>query len=291
MEQLTTRQHHILDRVVDALDGIDGIRAIVLGGSHARGRARADSDLDIGLYYDAVAPFDIAAIVAIAAQLNDTPRPVVSDFYAWGRWVNGGAWLTIEGQRVDLLYRAHDDVVRTYMHAQEGRFEIDTDQQPPFGFFGPTLLGEVAIARPLRDAQGMVGALKQIVTPMPEALVCAVVQDRLWQVEFGLKAFAPKFVSNTDAYGLAGCMTRFAFALVLTLFALNRVYLLNDKTALQEIDAFPAAPTHFSDRIKTLLAHIGADATRQQGALKEITSLFEETRALANGLYQAAWKI
>jgi hypothetical protein len=28
----------------------------------------------------------------------------------WGPWINGGAWLTVEGKRVDLLYRELDKV-------------------------------------------------------------------------------------------------------------------------------------------------------------------------------------
>ena len=36
-------------------------------------------------------------------NINDTAGPVVTNFYEWGPWVNGGAWLTIAGQRVDFL--------------------------------------------------------------------------------------------------------------------------------------------------------------------------------------------
>lgn len=151
MNQLTTRQMVILERTVNELKELAGVEAIVLGGSHARGRARPDSDIDIGLYYWPETAFSIQQVRQIASRLNDAPDPVVSGFLAWGRWVDGGAWLTIEGQRVDLLYRSLEKVETTLMEALEGRFEIDFEQQPPFGFFGPTLLGEAAIAVPLHD--------------------------------------------------------------------------------------------------------------------------------------------
>jgi predicted nucleotidyltransferase len=288
--QLTPHQRQILERTASSLSTIAGARAVVLGGSHARGRAREDSDIDIGIYYADSTPLDIAAIVDLAGALNDRPDPVVSGIYGWGRWVNGGAWLTIEGQRVDLLYRSLNDVERTLTDAQAGRFEIDTDQQPPFGFFGPTILGEVGIAQSLFDPHGTVADLRVRVSPMPEALVHAVVQSHLWQVEFGLKAFAPKFATVGSAYGLSGCLTRFAFSLVLTLFALNRVYLLNDKTALSEIEGFALAPEGFAARLSSTLASIGTDAHFQNAALAAMTALFEETRNLAVGLYEPPWR-
>lgn len=290
MEQLSLEQRRILDRAVAALAAVDGVCAIVLGGSYARGRARPDSDIDIGLYYEDKAPLDIAGVAAVAEELNDTPNPVVSQPHAWGRWVNGGAWLTIGGQRVDFLYRSLDDVVRTLGEAQAGRFEVDAEQQAPFGFFGPTILGEVAVAQPLWDPRGAVSDLKSLVSPMPQALVASIVQSRLWQVEFGLKGFAPKFAATSDAYGVAGCLTRFAFNLVLTLFALNRAYLLNDKTALREVDDFALAPPAFSARLGGALAAIGSDSASQHASLAVIAALFEETRALSGDLYTPPWR-
>jgi predicted nucleotidyltransferase len=290
MLSLSSQQQRILERVVDTVRPVAGIRAIVLGGSHARGQARPDSDLDIGLYYGDGAPVDIAALTSIAQQLNDTPDPVVSGLYGWGRWVNGGAWLSIDGQRVDLLYRSLDDIERTLADALAGRFSIDTDQQPPFGFFGPTLLGEVAIAQPLTDPHGDIAGLKRRVSPMPEALIKAVVQDRLWQVDFGLRAFAPKFAAAGDAYGVAGCLTRFAYALVLALFALNRTYLLNDKSALREINGFALAPKQFAARLTAVLAKIGADTPAQTAAIAQFSALFDEVRTLAGDFYQPPWQ-
>jgi hypothetical protein len=107
MQQLSAAQRELVDWLVGELAAVDGVAA-VLGGSHARGRADAGSDIDLGLLYAERAPFAIAAIRALAARINDTPEPVVTGFYEWGPWVNGGAWLRVRGQRVDLLYRGLD---------------------------------------------------------------------------------------------------------------------------------------------------------------------------------------
>jgi hypothetical protein len=291
VEQLTSAQRRILDRVVDQLRGAPGLKAIVLGGSHARGRARPHSDIDVGLLYAEAAPLDVAFIRAAAARLNDDPDPVVSERGGWGRWVDGGAWLTIDGQRVDLLYRSIDAVERTRSDAIGGRYEIDWAQQPPFGYFGPTLLGEAAIARPLWDPDGAAARLGDLARPFPDALADAVAQGELWGVDFGLRAFAPKYVETGNVLALAGCLTRFARALVLALFALNRTWLLNDKTALAEISAFAAKPDDFGPRLEALLAAVGRSPTELAASNDAMQRLFDETAALAGDSYRPAWRI
>ena len=288
---LSRTQQASLDRAIARLRDSPNLAAIVLGGSHARGQARAGSDIDIGLYYRDAARFDVAAIRVIAAELNDVGPPVVSGFGEWGRWVDGGAWLTIAGQRVDLLYRSLDRVEATLIEAKAGRYEIDYLQQPPFGFFGPTLLGEIAICQALHDPNGEIGRLKALVSPMPEALAAAVVQNNLWAVEFGLHAFAPKFAHAGDTYGLAGCLARFANNLVLTLFALNRVYLLNDKTALSEAGALARTPRNFRLRLGAMLATIGATPPEHARTMALCKELFDEVKALAGETYRPAWDL
>jgi len=169
MNQLSAGQHELIWSLVKRLGAIPGVSAVVLGGSHARGRAQPSSDIDLGLFYSEAAPFSIRSVREVAEAANDTAGPVVTDFYEWGPWVNGGAWLTIGGQRVDLLYRSFEHVDRVIAEANEGRYEVHYLQQPPFGFFSATCLGEIAICIPLLDAEGRVGSLKQRVMPYPEA--------------------------------------------------------------------------------------------------------------------------
>src|SRR5581483_146090 len=156
-------------------------KAVVLGGSHARGRAKPESDIDLGLFYSEAAPFSIQDIRALAEAINDTAGPVVTDFYGWGPWVDGGAWLVIGGQRVDFVYRSLEHVERVIAEAEAGRYELDYAQQPPFGFFSATYLGEVAICVPLFDPEARLATLKQRVANYPEALRQTIVQDYLWQ--------------------------------------------------------------------------------------------------------------
>jgi hypothetical protein len=258
----------------------------MLGGSHARGRAQPGSDSDLYILYSEAAPFSIQSIRELAEVVNDTPQPVVTHFYGWGPWVNGGAWLTIGRQRVDFVYRSLEHLERVIAEAEAGRYEQHYAQQPPFGFFSGAYLGEIAVCIPLFDPEVRLEALKRRVADYPEALRQAVVQDYLWQAEFGLAAFAPKFAGRSDAYGTAACLTRAVNQLVMVLFALNRKYLMDDKTALSEVAAFEHAPREFGPRVQKTLGQLGSSPKELDAAVESVAQLFRETVELTHGLYQ-----
>ncbi len=276
----------MVSSLAERLGAVSGIKAVVLGGSHARGRARAESDVDLGLLYSEAAPFSIQSLRELAEEVSDMANPVVTDFYGWGPWVNGGAWLTIGGQRLDFVYRSLEHVERVIAEAEAGRYELDYAQQPPFGFFSATYLGEIAVCVPLFDPEARLDALKRRVAVYPEALRRAVVQDYLWQAEFGLAAFAPKFAARADAYGTAACLTRAVNQLILVLFALNCQYLINDKTALAEIAEFERAPREFGPRVQRTLGRLGDSPAELVAAVESVAQLFRETVALTDKLYQ-----
>lgn len=104
--------------IVEALKEMPSMKAIVLGGSYARGSARAGSDVDIGIYYSDSEPLDIPTIKRIAVNFS-TPHqvPTVTELYEWGRWVNGGAWIQSRSCKIDLLYRSLEHVERVIEEA------------------------------------------------------------------------------------------------------------------------------------------------------------------------------
>jgi predicted nucleotidyltransferase len=63
----------VLNKIKQSLQGVRGIQAIVLGGSRARGTNTDDSDIDIGLYYDAVA-LNLVELEKCACGLDDKHR-------------------------------------------------------------------------------------------------------------------------------------------------------------------------------------------------------------------------
>ena len=291
VKQLSPKQRELVSSLTKRLGEVSGIKAVVLGGSYARGRAQLESDIDLGLLYSEAAPFSVERIRELAEEVNDTPRPVVTDFYGWGAWVNGGAWLTIGGQRVDFIYRNLEQVRRVIAEAETGRYEVDYAQQPPFGFLGGTYLGEVAACIPLLDSGGRLELLKRRVAHYPEALRRAIVQDYLWQAEFALAIFVRKFAAGSGAYGTAGCLTRAVNQMVLALFALNRQYPINDKTVLAEVAEFQCAPREFGARVQKALSHVGSSAAELLAAVEAMAQLHRETVELAGSLYQPRFKL
>ena len=290
-EDLPERSREILDDLVPRLAGVEGVVAVVLGGSWARGRARPDSDLDFGIYYDEANPLDVAGIRAVAREVSPERADSVTGLWEWGPWVNGGAWLTIGGTPVDLLYRSLDHQRTTIEAAERGEYELHFGQQPPFGFFSPTLLGELAIAEVLEDPRDALGPLKARVSRYPEALRSRVVEDFLWSAEFSLEAFARKAAARGDVYLAASTLARVGHALGLALFALNRTYLLNDKTALAEIDAFEARPDAFRARVEGVLAAPGGDAAALERSVDAFQALFAECASLAGPLYTPRFRL
>jgi predicted nucleotidyltransferase len=286
MKQLSPKQRELVTSLSQRLGAIRGVQAVVLGGSYARGRARPESDLDLYLFYSQTNPFSIESIRELAGAVNDTPGAVVTSFYGWGPWVNGGAWLTIGGQRVDFVYRSLEHVERVIAEAEAGRYELDYAQQPPFGFFSVAYLGEIAVCVPVFDPEARLDVLKRRVANYPESLRQAVVRDYLWAAELGLVAFAPKFAGRAGAYGTAACLTRAVNQMLLALFALNRRYLMDDKTALAEAAGFERSPRDFEARVQRTLAHVSDSPGELLAAVESIAQLLRETIELTDGLYQ-----
>jgi len=289
--QLSREQHELVTSFATRLGAIRGIEAVVLGGSHARGRARPGSDIDLGVLYSETSPFEIDRVRELAEIINDTPQPVVTDFYEWGPWVNGGAWLTIGGQRIDLIYRSLEHLDRVISDAHAGRYELHYLQQPPFGFFSGTYLGEIAVCHSLIDPAERLVRLKARVAVYPEALREAVIRDHLWMAEFTLGAFAGKFAARGDVHGTATCLTRATNHLILVLFALNRTYPLNDKTALAEIAEFACAPPAFGDRVNGLFARLGTSSEELRAAVDRVGELVGQSIALTDGLYRSRYSL
>lgn len=127
----------------DELAGLPGVEAIALGGSRAVGTHRADSDWDFGVYYrGAFRPADVRAL--------GYPGAVV-EIGEWGGGVfNGGAWLTVDDVKVDLLWRDLDVVEHEIAEAEAGRWRLEPLMFHLTGIPTYILLAELAFNRVLR---------------------------------------------------------------------------------------------------------------------------------------------
>lgn len=276
---LPLEKEKFLAALVEKLSAVPGVAGVALGGSWSRGFARPESDMDVALYYHEGHPFTIPAIRAVAESIKSGELCTVTDLWGWGAWVNGGAWIDTAVGRVDFLYRSIEHVHRVIDESNNGIYHHDFGQQPPFGFFSVTYLGETNVCIPLFDPNGEIERLKQQVNCYPPALKQKMIQDFLWMTEFDFM-FAEKFISREDIYNTAGCMTRAAILLVQVLFALNETYFINDKTALIEIEGFGRKPQLFSQRIQEIVGHCGTTPAECRASLDLMRSLFLEIKRL-----------
>lgn len=268
----------LLSRLVGALAPVPGIAAIVLGGSRARGTATATSDYDIGLYYRGGRPIDTAVLRKVVVALDDRGAAAeVTPLGGWGPWIDGGGWLLIDGVHVDLLYRDVERVAAAIDDARAGKVERFYQPGHTHAFLTTIYAGEVACARLLYDPQGLLSALQARTRPYPAPLAKALRERFEWEAGFTL-ANARKSLSRGDVSYLAGCVFRAVACLCQTLFALNGVWLLNEKGAVTAVDALAHKPARFARRVQDIYADLGAGA--HATALDRLESLIDEVGAL-----------
>jgi predicted nucleotidyltransferase len=139
----TVNDEDFLGGVADRLAALPAVHAVALGGSRAQGTHTPDSDWDLAVYYRG--PFDPADLRAVGWPGE------ISEVGGWGGGVfNGGAWLTVEGRRVDVHYRDLDVVERVLQEAEEGRFQVEPLLFHLAGIPSYLLAAELAVNRVLR---------------------------------------------------------------------------------------------------------------------------------------------
>jgi predicted nucleotidyltransferase len=271
----------ILARVVNRVSKIEGVQAIVLGGSRARGTADERSDIDLGIYYDVEHPFSIAALGAAAKELDDRHSDdLVTSFGDWGPAVNGGGWLEIFGNHVDFLYREIGAVRDAIEDCIAGRPRSIYQLGHPLGFHIQIYAGEVHVCRPLFDPAGTVARLKSRVSEYPEKFRIAAVTKHLFDAEFEI-SIAAKPAERGDVMYVAGCLFRAAGFMTLVLYALNRKFYLNEKGAMAESRRFSIKPPRFHDMVAGVLGNVGATPAQMSASVVSFQNLAAELRQLA----------
>ncbi len=272
--------HEVMQRAAAACAAVPGVVAVGLGGSRARGSHRADSDVDLGLYYAGDARPDLGALRAVAQGLDDRRRDdLLTPFGGWGPWIDGGGWLQVDGLAVDLLYRDLARVRRAIEDAVEGRVEIVYQPGHPHGILTTLYAAEVALCRPLVDPSGALGALQRAATAYPRRLRDALIDKFLWEASLSLEV-AVKGASAGDLTHAAGCCFRAVACALQTLFALNGVHWLNEKGALALADGFERTPRALRARVESALGGLRADADAIRAAATTLLVVVRECEEL-----------
>jgi predicted nucleotidyltransferase len=262
---------NLAQRIATRLGQIDGIVAVALGGSWARGTAGPDSDVDLGIYYRPAQRPSLAALRRLAQEIDDRHLPdLVTNFGEWGPWINGGAWLQIDGQHVDWLFRDLDRVAHAIDECRAGQPTCDYQIGHPHGFHSHIYMGEVHVCRALHDPTGAVAQLKTLTAVYPAALRQVLINRYLFEAQFSID-IARTPAQRGDAAYVAGCLFRCVACLVQVLCALNEEYCLNEKGAVALIETLRLHPDGFSATVGQALRELGPSGVDRMATLVDAT--------------------
>ncbi|MFE9826378.1 nucleotidyltransferase domain-containing protein [Streptomyces sp. NPDC005791] len=250
---------------------LSGVEAVTLGGSRARGTHRPDSDWDLGVYYRG-AP-DLAALTALASEVQGAPAEVAGPG-GWGTWVNGGAWLTVDGVAVDWILRDLDRVESVWSDCRAGRFEVGAQPGHPLGFWSPCYVGEVALCQVMEDPRGELTAFREMTRAYPEPLRRALT-GAAWEADFSVAA-ARKSAPSGDTLHVALCLSKAFGVIAQALHAHHRVWCLNEKGALASAAALADTPADFADRVSEALRGLDTAAVATAaGVVRDVRAVLD----------------
>jgi predicted nucleotidyltransferase len=220
-----------LEELADRLAAIPGVVAVTLGGSRARGTERERSDWDFGLYYRGTISAEDVRALGLEGEVVEPG--------AWGRLVDGGAWLRAGGERVDLLYRDLDAVEHWTREAEQGRYEVDEVEGYVAGMATYVLAGELATGKLLA------GELPR--PEFPPALREAA--PARWRRSAGLSLdVAETVAARGDVVGCTGLLAKAAVAAAQAVLAERGEWALNEKGIVRRAGV---------DRAEAILAAVG----------------------------------
>ncbi len=244
-----------MDKIIAVLSKVPGVSAIALGGSQSRKEADANSDYDIGIYYNNK-DLNRIALGDSLKNLDDQHREnLLNPPGEWGPWINGGSWLTVDGIPVDILLREINHVKVVLKDCLSGKVTIDYQCGHPFGFVNTIYAAETHYCKPLwQDEHMALDKLKALLHSNGEYSLQmreAVIRKFLWEAWFSLEC-GRKAAFKGDINYAMGSVFRTVCSWIEVLYALNNIYLMNEKGALSRAHMLTRKPVDMEVQIKTV---------------------------------------
>lgn len=146
-------------------------------------------------------------------------------------------------------------------------------------------MAETKVCVPLHDPEGIISQLKEQVRVYPQKLKQSIIQQSLWSTEFTIM-HVMGFVEKNDIYNLAGCLSRAMKNLIMTLFAINEIYPIADKRAIDILEEAHLKPANLREKLEQILC---IDKTNLQKHLTLLQALFTEIVSLASVMYKPVY--
>ena len=263
-----------LARMARELTGVRGVVGVVLGGSRARGDALPTSDVDLGVYYEGVP--DTAELGRLASRWSGR-EVAVGEPGSWGRWVDAGGWLDVEGTAIDWILRDVDRVAAQADRANRGEFAFHPQAGHPLGFLDVSYAAELATGVVLADPAGRLASVRAAVTAYPLALRDVMV-GALWEADF-LVGAAAKGARRADTTYVSLALARAVLLCAHALHAHAGRWVTNEKGLAPAVATLPDAPADFSRDAALALGALGATEESLTAAVAAVARLVGETRA------------
>lgn len=276
----------LAESIAARLAAIPGVVAVAAGDAFARGVERQHTEVVLALYYDPTAPPSVAALRALARELDERhPQDAASDLGAWGPWLNGGAQLVIDGRHVDWLYRDLRRVEQVVADCLAGRVTCEYQPGYPHGFHNHIYLGELHACRPLHDPHGALATLKEQVATYPPAMRRAIITRYLEEAESTFQA-ARQAAQAGDVFFVSGCLFRGVACIVQVLYALEERYFVGERGALHEVTSFARRPAGFVGDVASVLSQPGSSPATLSASVSTLTRFVGALRTMSAPILQ-----
>lgn len=270
----------IINEISKELKDVSGIVGIVLGGSRARGTDHPTADIDIGIYYDESAGFEVKEVSKIATKLDDNHREdLVASLGEWGAWINGGGWLVVQGYHVDLIFRDIKRVSQVVDECLSGKVSTHYHTGHPHAYLNVMYMGEISICKILFERNNQISDLKAKTSPYPKPLKDALIGYFMFEASFSLM-FAKDNVDKDDVSYVMGHCFRTISCLNQVLFALNEEFCINEKKAVRMIEGYNKKPKDYKLRIDQISTFISSNPDKTREGVTMLHDLISETEMI-----------
>ena len=163
--------------------------------------------------------------------------------------------MKIDGIAVDILFRNTQKVITVIDDCIYGKITIDYQCGHPFGFVNSIYMGEVAYCKILSSNNSLISEQKKRLIEIPKSYQKAVIEKFLWECEFS-KQCGTKAIGKGDVLYAAGSLFRCAVSLLQVLYAINGMYILNEKGSLGRLRMQKEAfiPKDFASDVEAALS-------------------------------------
>ncbi len=268
--------HEIAASIATHLGEIEGVVSVALGGRWAQSNAQLEADIDLSIYYHDEKRPSVKEMRALAMELNSfLSAETVTDFWQQGPLLNGGAWLWVEGRRVNWQYRDLARVRAAMENARAGGSTGYYQVGHPHGFFSHYYLGEVAYCQPLFDPTAVLRQLKSRVLPYPQSLKRSLADGFVREADLTLFA-AQRAVSQNDVFYATGSLYRAIACLVQVLHAVNERYIIGEHMAIESVMMLEERPEDFGSLVEDVLSQFGTVPDQRLDAINRLRGLVQQ---------------